>query len=76
VTDCHPELMTNWPQASPVCVSPLAVGAVRVSADLFPDEARHGTLVRDVDTATARHIAIELLQACEEAERLQASRDL
>ena len=65
----------DLPSASPLRVSPLAVGAVRVSADLFPDEAKHGTIVRDIDPATARRIAIELLQACEEAERLRASRD-
>lgn len=63
------------PSASPFVVSPLAVGAVRVSADLLADEAKHGLIVRDIDPATARRIAIELLQACEEAERLQASRD-
>lgn len=65
----------DLPQVSPFRVSPLVVGAVRVSADLFPDEVKHGVIVRDIDPATARRIAIELLQACEEAERLQASRD-
>lgn len=64
------------PSASPFAVSPLAVGAVRVSADLFADEAKHSVIVRDIDTATARRIAIELLQACEEAERMRASRDV
>ena len=65
----------DLPSASPLRVSPLAVGAVRVTADLFPDEMKHGVIVRDIDPATARRIAIELLQACEEAERLRASRD-
>lgn len=67
--------MKDLPSTSPFRVSPLAVGAVRVSADLFPDESKHGAVVRDIDPATARRIAIELLQACEEAERLRASSD-
>lgn len=51
-------------------VRPLAVGAVRLSAEpLAPEEIRHGAFVRDVLPAKARALAAELLAAADEAER-------
>jgi hypothetical protein len=55
-------------------VSVNSAGAVRLSADLGPEEMRHGGYVRDVDTLAARRLAIEILQAAEEVDRIIASR--
>ncbi|MGW1015559.1 hypothetical protein [Streptomyces niveus] len=49
-------------------ISPLQVGAVRLACALNPEEARHGGLIRDLSPQLARRLAIELLQAAEEAE--------
>lgn len=66
--------MNNDPKASPFDITALAVGAVRISLEsLQPEEVGTGALVRDLDPVTARRVAIELLQACEEAERLRAT---
>jgi hypothetical protein len=53
-----------------LCVSVNSAGAVRLSADLAPEESRHGAYVRDVDTFAARRLAIQILQAAEEADRI------
>lgn len=58
----------------PIAVKATRAGAVRLSADLIPEESRNGAYVRDTDTVTARRIAIEILQAAEEADRIAASR--
>ncbi|MFD9190355.1 hypothetical protein ACFWCA_19255 [Streptomyces phaeochromogenes] len=55
-------------------VNATRTGAVRLSANLQPEEMKHGAYVRDVDSLTARRLAIELLQAAEEADRIIADR--
>lgn len=64
------------PKASPFEITPLPVGAVRVTVEgLQSEEVRHACLVRDFDPATIRRMCIDLLIACEEAERMRASID-
>ncbi|MEU1088938.1 hypothetical protein ABZ401_19245 [Streptomyces sp. NPDC005892] len=46
-------------------------GAVRLSAALQPEESRHDLFIRDVEPAAARALAIELLQAADEADAVQ-----
>jgi hypothetical protein len=60
--------VTYEPRPSPVAVTALPVGAVRVSAVLQPEEARAGGFVRDLHPETARALADELRQAADEAE--------
>ncbi|MFD1277482.1 hypothetical protein [Streptomyces kaempferi] len=49
-------------------IMPLQVGAVRLACALAPEESTHGALTRDLSPQLARRLAIELLQAAEEAE--------
>lgn len=68
--------MDHQPKASPLDVTPLPAGYVRVTAGrLQPEEVANACLVRDIDPATARRLAIDILTACEEAERMRASLD-
>lgn len=52
----------------PIDVDVLAVGGVRLSATLQPVESKHGALVRDLHPAVARRLAIQLLEAAEQAD--------
>lgn len=50
-------------------VSAYPAGEVRLSATLFPEEARHGAYVRGLSAAGARELAAELLRAADEIEQ-------
>lgn len=62
--------MADYPEEHPsiIKINSLEVGAVRLSCALFSEESTHGCLVRDLSPQLARRLALELLQAAEEAE--------
>lgn len=62
--------MTYEPKPSPIVVTPLPVGAVRLSAALQPEEARHGVFVRDIHPSSIRDLIAELARAADEAEAM------
>jgi hypothetical protein len=49
-------------------VTVMANGEIRLSADLFPEEARHGALSRGLTVAEAALLAAELIGAAEVVE--------
>ncbi|MFI1535548.1 hypothetical protein [Streptomyces anandii] len=50
-------------------VTVMSSGEVRLSAGLLPEEMRHGCYLRGMDARGTRALAIELLQAADEAEQ-------
>lgn len=56
---------------NPFRVDAMPAGEVRVSATLFPEEIRHGAVVRGFSVAEARGLAAQLLAAAEVAEAHQ-----
>lgn len=59
----------------PIEVRSLAAGGIRVAVNLTKVEAKHLTLLRDLHPIEARRLAIDLLQAAEEAEGYVARRE-
>ncbi|MFE4514780.1 hypothetical protein ACFRMQ_11400 [Kitasatospora sp. NPDC056783] len=52
----------------PIKSEAMSAGQVRLTADLDEIEREYGALVRDVHPVVARRMAIELLEAAEQAE--------
>jgi hypothetical protein len=55
-------------QIKGITVTAMSTGEIRVTADLYPEEAKHGALVRGLTAEEARQHARVLLAAADETE--------